>query len=450
MSLLPKLKAKVVDASWLRRNVSCRAACPVHTNAQGYIEAISQGDFDLAYELARTPNPFVNICARICGHPCEAACRRGAHDLPLSIRALKRAAADYSLGAMRSGGAIPRRKKQNKAVAVIGAGPAGVTAAHDLALYGYDVTLFEGSNQLGGMLYHGVPEYRLPRDLLKAEIDGLLSVGINVRMNTRIGDKIQFSDIRRDYKAVFLAVGAQKGRDLRIGNVNADGVINGIDFLLNVSLGYKVPMGKRVVVIGGGNVAVDVARTAAREAGILVPEQEKHYEPAMDIARSAMRMGAAEVHMVCLESYEEMPAHDDEIEETLREGIVLHNSRGPTNVVVKDGKCIGLETVKCLSVFDENRRFSPKFAENSQEILDCDTILLAIGQMPDLSFLGEENQLDRTPSGFVKAAGKTMETNLPGVYVGGDVALAHAPQSKALPMREERPLRFTNTYRERA
>src|ERR1019366_9170054 len=144
-----------------------------------------------------------------------------------------------------------------------------------------DVTLFEGSGQLGGMLYHGVPEYRLPRDLIKSEIDGLLKGGIEVKMNTKIGVDISFSDIRRDYKAVFLAVGAQKGRDLRIEGVQADGVINGIDFLLNVSLGYKVPIGNRVVVIGGGNVAVDVARTAAREAGILVPEQERHYEPAM-------------------------------------------------------------------------------------------------------------------------------------------------------------------------
>ncbi len=422
MSLLPKFKAKVVDADWLRKNVSCRAACPVHTNAQGYIEAISLGDFDTAYELARRPNPFVNVCSRICGHPCETACRRGVHDLPLSIRALKRAAVDLSSGAMRQGGGIPKRSKQNKKVAVIGAGPAGVTAAHDLTLYGYDVTLFEGSNQLGGMLYHGVPEYRLPRQVIQSEIEGLLNVGVEVRMNTKVGKDISFSDIRRDYKAIFLAVGAQKGRDLRIEGVETDGVINGIDFLLNVSLGYKVPLGNRVVVVGGGNVAVDVARTAAREAGILVPDEDHRYEASIDIARSAMRLGAGEVHLVCLESFQEMPAHDEELEETLREGITLHNSRGPTKVVAKDGKCAGLQTVNCISVFDENRRFSPKFEPNSEEVIECDTILLAIGQMPDLSFLGEENALDRTPSGFVKADGKTMSTNLPGVYVGGDVA----------------------------
>jgi NADPH-dependent glutamate synthase beta subunit-like oxidoreductase len=422
MSFLPKLRARVVDAAWLRGNVNCRAACPVHTNAQGYIEAIAEGDFDTAYELARKPNPFVNICARICGHPCETACRRGVHDLPLSIRALKRAASDFAGGAMRQGGGMPRRPKQNKRVAVIGGGPSGVTAAHDLTLYGYDVTLFEGSDQLGGMLYHGVPEYRLPREVLKDEIDGLLSVGVDLRMNTRVGEHVQFSDLRKEYAAIFLAVGAQKGRQLNIAGVEADGVINGIDFLLNVSLGYKVPLGNRVVVIGGGNVAVDVARTAAREAGIIMPVQERRYEAAMDIARSAMRLGAGEVHMVCLESLAEMPAHDDEITETMKEGVVLHTSRGPTKVVTLNGKCTGLETVKCLSVFNEQGRFAPTFAENSAEVLECDTVLLAIGQMPELSFLGEENPIERTPSGFIKADGKTMATNLPGVYVGGDVA----------------------------
>lgn len=421
MAPASKLTARVVDANWLRRNVNCRAACPVHTNAQGYIEAIALGDFDTAYELAREPNPFVNICARICGHPCETACRRGVHDLPLSIRALKRAAVDHSGGQMRRGGDLPRAPGRRTRVAVIGGGPAGVTAAHDLRLYAHAVTLFEGSGQLGGMLFHGVPEYRLPRDLIESEIDSLLT-GVDVRMNTLVGRDVSFSEIRAEYGAIFLAVGAQRGRSLPIEGVDADGVINGIDFLLNVSLGYKVPLGNRVVVIGGGNVAVDVARTAAREAGILVPEQEKRYEAAIDIARSARRLGAGEVHMVCLESYEEMPAHDEEIDETLREGIVIHNSRGPRRVVVSGGRCAGLETVRCVSVFDENGRFAPKFAEGTEEVLECDTVLLAIGQQPDLSFLGDENQLDRTPAGFVKASGKTMATNLPGIYVGGDVA----------------------------
>ncbi|MHB8636417.1 MAG: FAD-dependent oxidoreductase [Fimbriimonadaceae bacterium] len=417
-----KLSAKVIDASWLRQNVNCRAACPVHTNAQGYIEAIAAGDFDSAYKLARMPNPFVNICARICGHPCEAACRRGVHDQPISIRALKRAAADHSSSGMRAGGAIPRLAKQNKRIAVVGGGPSGITAAHDLTLLGYDVTLFEASEHLGGMLFLGVPEYRLPRDVLKAEIESLLSVGIEVRTKTRIGEHVQFADLRRDYAAIYLAIGAQKGRELRIEGVEVDGVINGIDFLLNVNLGYKVPVGNRVVVIGGGNVAVDVARTAAREAGIVVPEDDRSHDPAIDVARSAIRAGAAEVHMVCLESYDEMPAHEDEVVETLHEGVVLHNSRGPRRVVAAEGKCVGLETVQCVSVFDETGRFSPKFAEGTESVLPCDTILIAVGQQPDLGFLGSDITLDLTPGGFVKAIPTTMATNVPGLYVGGDLA----------------------------
>lgn len=329
---------------------------------------------------------------------------------------------DYASSGPSIGGGMQKLERRNKKVAVVGGGPAGITAAHDLNLLGYDVTLFEGSGQLGGMLYHGIPEYRLPRDVLKAEIDGLLSDGIEVRMNTRIGKEVQFADLRKGFRAIFLGVGAQKGRELKIQGIDADGVINGIDFLLNVSLGYKVPLGRRVVVVGGGNVAVDVARTAAREAGILVPDEDRPHDAAIDIARSALRLGAAEVHMVSLESFEEMPAHEDEIDETLREGIILHNSRGPTRIVVEDGKCVGLETVECVSVFDEDGRFSPKFASGTEDVLPCDTVLLAIGQQPDLSFLSEKDDLERTPSGFVKADGRTMATSIPGLFVGGDIA----------------------------
>jgi len=415
-----KLRAHVIDAGWLRRNVNCRAACPVHTNAQGYIEAIAEGDFDRAYDIARLPNPFVNICARICGHPCEFACRRGVHDKPLSIRALKRAAADHSLHGIKFGGALPKQPRGNKRVAVVGSGPGGVTAAHDLTLLGYDVALFEASDKFGGMLYLGIPEYRLPRDLIKAEIENLLSVGVRVFTKTRIGQDVSFDQLRHDYQAVFLAVGAQKGRNLRIEGIDADGVINGIDFLLNVNLGYKVPIGNKVVVIGGGNVAMDVARTAAREAGIAETE-EYGYEAALDVARSALRMGAAHVHLVALEAQHEMPAYEEEVVECKREGIVFHNSRGPKRVVIRNGKCAGLETVKCLSVFDSDHRFNPVFEQGSEEVLECETILLAIGQQPDLSFLGDI-KLDLTPAGFVKAHPKDMSTNVAGIYVGGDVA----------------------------
>lgn len=415
-----KYRATLVDAAKLRANVNCRAACPVHTDAQAYIEAIAHGDFDKAYRIASAPNPFVNVCALICGHPCEQACRRGKHDEPVSIRGLKRAAMAYVSSGPAMGGDIPQSARQNKKVAVIGGGPGGITAAHDLNRLGYDVTLFEGSSKLGGMLGLGIPEYRLPRDVLATEINRLVE-GIEIKLNTKIGEHVSFSDLRQEFPAIFLAVGAQKGRQLNIEGVEADGVVNGIDFLLNVNLGYKVEVGKKVVVIGGGNVAIDVARTAAREAGIEFAG-DKSYEAALYVARAAMRTGAPEVHLVCLESELEMPAYDEEITETLKEGIHIHNSRGPTKVVCKDGKCVGLQTVKCLRVFDEDGKFSPQFEPGSEEVLDCGTVMLAIGQHPDLSFLGPDIRLDMTPGGFVKANPVTMGTNVPCLYVGGDVA----------------------------
>jgi len=422
VALRESIRARVVDAQWLRQNVNCRAACPVHTNAQGYIEAIAEGDFDAAYDIARLPNPFVNICARICGHPCEFACRRGVHDQPISIRALKRAAAEFAGGGLRVGGSLPRQAKKNKSVAVIGGGPGGVTAAHDLALLGYNVTIFEASEILGGMLYKGIPEYRLPRDLIKSEIDGLLGEGIEVRLNTRVGSDVTFAQIRHDYDAVYLGVGAQKGRGLRIEAVDSDGVINGIDFLLNINLGYKVPIGNRVVVVGGGNVAMDVARTAAREAGVAFGGDEYGYEVALDVARSAVRLGAAEVHLFALESEAQMPAYKEEVTETKREGVILHNSFGPRRVIAKDGKCVGLEVIRCSRVFDEGGKFSPQFDDGSETVFECDTILLAIGQQPDLSFLEMDCTLDLTAGGFIKADPRTMQTNVRGLYVGGDVA----------------------------
>ncbi|HXH61490.1 MAG TPA: FAD-dependent oxidoreductase [Fimbriimonadaceae bacterium] len=424
-----KYRARAMDSKWLRSLVSCRGACPVETNAQGYIEAIARNDFDAAYEIARFPNPFVNICARICGHPCEFACRRGKHDDPISIRGLKRAAADHSSAGFKSGGDFDGLNKTKKKVAVIGAGPAGLTAAHDLTLLGFQATLFEASDRPGGMLVHGIPEYRLPRDIMNKEIESLLSVGVDLRTNCRIGDDISLEDLLSGgYDAVFLGVGAQKGRGLPIAGIESDGVINGIDFLLNQNLGYKVEIGQRVVVIGGGNVAMDVARTAIRGPLELTAEDTAKATtgvalgPAVDVARIAKRSGATEVHLMCLESPEEMPAYEEEIVEALNEGIVLHNSVGPVEVEARDGKCAGLVTRRCLSVFDDRGRFSPKFEEGSESTFDCDTILLAIGQETDLSFLSDESRATLTSRGLLKTDPDTMATSIPGVFAGGDAA----------------------------
>lgn len=326
---------------------------------------------------------------------------------------------DHSSSGRKTGGAMRRGPQLHKKVAIVGGGPSGVTCAHDLFALGCDVTLFEGASELGGMLRYGIPEYRLPRNVLIQEIDSLLE-GVEVRLGTKIGVDVPFASLQKEFDAIFVAVGAQKGRSLPIENVDADGVVNGIDFLLNVNLGYKVELGKRVVVIGGGNVAMDVARTAAREAGIDFAGV-RNYDAALDIARAAMRAGAPEVSLVCLESVQEMPAHEDEIVETLREGIEIFNSRGPTRVVVENGKCVGLETIRCLSVYNDAGKFSPQFEAGSESIIECDSVLLAIGQQPDLGFLGEA-KIETAAGGFVAAEPKTMATNLAGVYVGGDMA----------------------------
>ena len=256
--------------------VPCRTACPVHTNAGAYVQAIAKGDTAHGYDVARAPNPLASICGRICAHPCESKCRRGVIDQPISIRALKRVlterhGVENALGAvqapLRPLGLAATRGGTQARVAVVGAGPAGVSCAHDLTLLGYGVTLFDAAPVVGGMLYQGVPEYRLPRDLIRAEVDQVLSLGAELRLNSRLGRDFSVGDLlRKDYAAVFLAFGATRGRELNIPGRELDGVINGVDFLLNANLGYRVTLGERVVVVGGGNVAIDVARTVLRYA----------------------------------------------------------------------------------------------------------------------------------------------------------------------------------------
>ena len=262
---------KRVNPVWLRSNFPCAQACPVGTEAGRYVHLIAQGRFREAYRVAREPNPFASICGRICAAPCEQACRRGAIDAPISIRGLKRFVCErFGVESMIDlerlediiGQALPRREER---VAIVGAGPAGMSAAHDLALMGYQATVFEAQSVPGGMLRLGIPEYRLPRELIRLEIQAILSLGVTLEVNQRLGQDFTLKSLRDDgYQAVFLAIGAHKSRALRIPGTELDGVLNAVDYLLNVNLGYKVELGERVVVVGGGNVAIDVARTAAR------------------------------------------------------------------------------------------------------------------------------------------------------------------------------------------
>ena len=434
-------RTKLVDLGWLESNFPCMQACPVHTQAGRYVALIAQGRYEEAYRYARVPNPFASICGRVCGHPCEPACRRGQLDMPISIRALKRFVTERHGPESRNPvDVFPERPQVTRPekIAIIGSGPAGMSAAHDLALLGYAVTVFEAAAVPGGMMHLGIPEYRLPRDVLQAQIREILDLGPELRLNSRLGRDFSLEDLRRQgYKAVLLAFGLHRSRDLNLPGHELDGVVKGIDFLLNVNLGYRFSIGKQVVVIGGGNVAIDVARSAMREqqklvsdteGGAALPdeltssEQDVAMKEFMDVSRQALRMGAREVHLVCLESRAEMPASEEEIEEGLVEGIRMHPSLGPKQFVGKNGKLTGLEVLRCTSVFDAQHRFSPTFAEGSETVIPCDTVILAIGQASDVSFLKPGDGIETTRQGTLKIDPTTLMTTAPGIFAAGDVA----------------------------
>lgn len=434
--MLKRDENRRVDPAWLNSNFPCMMACPAHTNAGRYVALIAEGRYEEAYRLAREPNPLASICGRVCAHPCETACRRGAIDEPIAIRALKRFLTerhgpesrrpiDVSEG--RAQAPLPYR------VAIVGAGPVGLSAAHDLALMGYAITIFEAAPVAGGMLYLGVPEYRLPRDVIEAQVREILAMGdITLKLNTAAGRDFTIAELRRDFDAVLLAVGAHKSRDLTIPGVDLDGVHKGIDFLLNVNLGYQFRVGKKVIVIGGGNVAMDVARSAAREVLRQHTPGVEHQEPSqenveavatkemVDISLSALRMGAREVHLVCLEKREQMPAALEEITDAEEEGILLHPGLGPKRLVGENGKLTGLEVLKTKWVFDETGRFNPAFYENSETVLDCDTVIMAIGQAPRLDFLTADDGVEISRRGLIAVNTDTLMTSAPGVFAGGD------------------------------
>lgn len=420
-----------VDQEWLESNFPCHQACPVGTEAGRYVALIADGRYREAYAVARRPNPLASICGRICAAPCEDACRRGELDQPIAIRALKRFVTErfgvesmIDLEVLREiyGGRETRYPEDR--VAVVGAGPAGLGAAHDLALMGYPVTLFEAQPVAGGMLRLGIPEYRLPRELIKLEINAILSLGVELRTGQRLGRDFSLRDLREQgFRAVFLAVGAHKSRELQAPGVHLDGVLHGVDFLLNVNMGYRLEIGQRVVVLGGGNVALDVARTALR-AGF--PEEAVNPEinivTALDVARSALRFGVKEVHVVSLEKMDEMPADREEVAEAEAEGVVFHPGRGLQRILGEDGRVRGIETIQCTSVFDREGRFNPSFAPDTELAMAADTVILAIGQASDLSFLQPEDGVAVTRRGTVQVDSETLATTAPGIFAGGDAA----------------------------
>jgi NADPH-dependent glutamate synthase beta subunit-like oxidoreductase len=436
-----KPRSKLVDLGWLESNFPCMQACPVHTQAGRYVSLIAQGRYEEAYRYARLPNPFASICGRVCGHPCETDCRRGKLDAPISIRALKRfLTGRYGPESRNPLEMFPEKPRITRAekVAVIGSGPAGLSAAHDLALLGYPVTVFEGSPVPGGMMHLGIPEYRLPRDVLQAQVREILDLGPQLRLNARLGRDFSLADLRaQGYKALLLALGLHRSRDLMVPGHELDGVVKGIDFLLNVNLGYRFSIGKQVVVIGGGNVAIDVARSALRQqqrltlealSSSLLPESltpselDVAMKELMDVSRAALRMGARVVHLLCLESREEMPAFEEEIEEGLREGLKIHPSLGPKSFVGAKGKVTGVETIRCSSVFDPQHHFNPAFEAGTEKVIPCDTVILAIGQASDLSFITPQDGIETTRQGTIKINPDTLMSTAPGIFAAGDIA----------------------------
>jgi NADPH-dependent glutamate synthase beta subunit-like oxidoreductase len=404
----------------LDTNHSCRDACPVGTHAGGYVSLISQGYYREAFLLARKPNPFASICGRICAHPCELACRRQQIDAPVSIRALKRFITErYGVESTASHEEIlqaverPRPQvEQGGRVAIIGAGPAGLACAHDLALMGHQAVVFDAARVAGGMMRLGIPGYRLPRDLLEKEVDFIRHLGVDIRLGVEIGKEVTFKQLRDEYDAVFLAPGCRRGRGLKIPGIETNGVLTAVDFLVNANLGQSLDLGEEVLVVGGGNVAFDVARSARRFGGTSVPDGP-HHNLMLDAAMTAARTYKRRVTMVSLEARSEMPAD--------LEGVSLIHGRGPKEVL-GNGRVQALRTIDCSRVFDATGRFAPEFVDGSEKEIACDTIIFAIGQIADLSFLGEGHGLEITPHNAVAVDRDTLATSSAGIYAGGDVA----------------------------
>ena len=374
----------------------CKTECPAHIAVQGYIKLASQGRYKEALELIKRENPFPAVCGRICPRKCESACTRGDIDDPIAIDEIKKFVAEQDLNAENS--YLPKIKnKYDKKIAVVGSGPAGLSCAFYLAIDGYKVTVFEKERVLGGMLTLGIPSFRLEKEVINAEIDVLRELGVEFKTQVEVGKDITLEELRKEgYEAFYLAIGAQAGRKLGIEGEEAEGVITGVDFLRKVNLGEELDLKENVLVIGGGNVAIDVARTAAR-------------------------VGGKNISIFCLESAEEMPALKEEIEETLSEGIKINNSWGPKRIITENGKVTGVEFKKCISVFDENNKFNPKYKEEETMVVKADNLLLSVGQAIDWGDLLKGSKIELNPNKTIKGDPFTYQTREMDVFAGGDV-----------------------------
>lgn len=374
----------------------CKAECPAHIGIQGYIKLASQGRYTEALELIKHENPFPAVCGRICPRKCESACTRGDIDEPIAIDDIKKFIAEQDLN--KDTRYIPEVKHQygNK-IAVIGAGPSGLSCAFYLALDGYKVTVFEKQKVLGGMLTLGIPSFRLEKNVVNAEIDILKELGVEFQVGVEVGKDISIDDLRGEgFQAFYIAIGAQAGKKLGIEGEDAEGVITGVEFLREVNLGEDLKIEGEVIVIGGGNVAIDVARTATR-------------------------INPSQINMYCLENRKEMPALEEEIEEAMSEGIIINNSWGPKRIIEENGKTVGVEFKKCLSVFDENGKFNPKFDEGETKVVKAENVIISVGQAMDWSGLLGDTKSELNPNKTIKVDPITLQTGEPDIFAGGDV-----------------------------
>jgi heterodisulfide reductase subunit A2 len=394
----------------------CVLTCPTGTNVQGYVALVSEGRFAEAMDVIRDRNPFPSICGRVCHHPCEGECNRKDIDEAVAINPIKRFVSDWVFDQRAEGKeAAPPKKgeldpaKKDQKIAIIGGGPAGLTAAQDLALKGYPVTLFESDDKLGGTMLRGIPYYRLPEEKLQRDIDDIVASGFDVKIETKLGDDITFDSLQKDgYKAAYLALGCTAPAPLafnthgdELKGVELEGVHLGVDFLRDVSKGTGPALSGKVVVIGGGNVAIDVAMTAKRQ-------------------------GAGEVEIISLECREEMPAHEWEIQDAVDEGIKLNPAWGPYEILGENGKVSGMKLEQCTCVFDPDGKFAPEFAEGCWGETKADHVIIAIGQRSDFSFLKEDDPLWNESKRFIHADPVTLQSNVDWIFAGGDMATGPA------------------------
>jgi len=385
---------------------ACQHACPAGIDVPNYVAAIAMGKNEQAVDIIRERNPFPAVCGRICIHPCEFKCRRGELDEPVAIRSLKRYASDWyfdHIGKAKEPLPVTRKEK----VAVVGGGPAGLTCAYFLTKMGYRTVVHESQPVAGGMLGITIPEFRLPRGVIEEEIAYIESCGVQIKTNSPIDARHTVDDLMKEgFDAVFIAAGAQASKRIGIPGEEEglDGLAYGLTFLTDVRMGREVSVKGKTVVVGGGNVAMDVARTAARLAAEADPAGER----------------SADVQIFCLESRVEMPAWDKEIEETMDEGIAINTSWGPKRIISEDGRVTGIEFVRCTSVFDDEGEFNPAFDETTTQVVAADTVIISIGQAPDPSFLSEDVQLERALWGTLAVDENTLATNIEGVFAGGD------------------------------